>query len=1539
MKTKLCVSWCWGVAQALALLSLVAMTTPGVCGQPSLVTIAIDPQNPTNTVGQSRQFTATGTFSDNSSRGLTGGLGAWMTNAPLPSVSLGLGAAVLHGKLYAISGDVTARVAVYEPVSDTWSTNAPLPEVRFYFGTAVANGKIYVVGGAASDGTAKNTLYIYDSTNDSWAAGAPLPQGGRHSLGVASLNGKIYAVGGIGNGGGPLATLEAYDIATDTWTTKASVVNSRYNFGVGAIGGLFYVGGGTDNSGYSLATLEIYDPFTDTWTMGTPMATARSGPATVLDGKLYFAGAGPPPKNSVDVFDPISNVWYAETPMVVGRDDFGVAADELSRKLYTVGGYNSRYLSTLEVFTPPEITWQSSAPGVATINSNGLATAIAEGTAMISASAGSVSGTTALNVRLVSGPNVKLYMVSKGQSFMQSGSVSPVLASPAPFRFVSVVDESTAGAVSSANLQLPSGSTRTLTEDEEAYHFQFEQPFTNKTSLDSSFISGTYTFTIDTLTEGTRSPALTLPADAYPSTPHLSNWTATQAVDADADFHLTWDVFTGGTELDFIQVFIRDELEREVVETPGAGEPGALTATDTSITIPAGTLAPGSNYTGAVMFAKCSNPDTNAYPGAVGVTGFFKETRFNVSTLNAPPPQGRLQFGLEAYTVSETNVLASLTVTRTGGSIGEVSVQFSTAPGTATSGTDYAETSGPLTFAEGETSVTFSFPILDDVVAEGTETVLLSLSNPTGGAVLGSRSNAVLSMVDNEIAAAGMLQFSAATYTISEIGPSAKILVTRTGGSSGTVMVNLMSHDGTATAGEDYLGMATNLTFGPGVLSRTIDLPVTNDTLDETNETVLLKLSNPTGGASLGVRTNATATITDNDVAGKISFSTATYSVNETGVTAQVVVSRAGGTASGVTVEFATTDGTARSGPDYTALNRVLTFAANELNKTNLISISNDDLAEGNETINLALRNATGGAALGPVTNAVLTIVDDEVSLQFSKMIYTNSEAGPLATVTVKRSGPANKALSVNFATVGGGTAEVGTDYLATNGTLTFPAGTLSKTFGVRLVNDTLVEPDETVNLALSSPSNALLGPVSEGTLLITNNDFGGVISFSATNYTVTEAGSTVSIVVARTGGIASGVTVDFATGNDTASAGHDYTTLSSNLTFAAGELQKTLKIPIHNDGLDEENEKFKLLLSNSRGGASLGTRSNATVTVTDDDVGGTVQFSAAGYTVSENGTNSVILLTRSGGAASNVLVNFSTADDTANAGSDYSGVMTSVSFGARELSKTVLVPILQDADPDGNQTLHLRLREVTGGAKLGAVSNAVLTILDDESSFAFTNGVYNFSEAGPVATVNVIRSGFAGASATVNYTTGGGEAQAGSDYAATNGMLSFGPGVTIRTITVKIFNDTLDETNEAFGISLNNPTGGAQLGALATATVLITDNDTGGTIQFSAANYSAAEGTPAASVKVVRTGGLASGVTVHLESSDGSATSGVDYTALSTNLTFNAGELSKTVTVPILSDALVETNETVNLTLNNPSGGASIGATNIAILTIVNKP
>src|SRR5262249_25808694 len=150
-------------------------------------------------------------------------------------------------------------------------------------------------------------------------------------------------------------------------------------------------------------------------------------------------------------------------------------------------------------------------------------------------------------------------------------------------------------------------------------------------------------------------------------------------------------------------------------------------------------------------------------------------------------------------------------------------------------------------------------------------------------------------------------------------------------------------------------------------------------------------------------------------------------------------------------------------------------------------------------------------------------------------------------------------------------TAVPGVDYPAdVNGTLTFPPGAASRMFAVPLVNDSVFEPNRTVILSLTSPldfpppGGAALGPPDTAGPALNGGRVAPRLRFSAAAYAVAESAGSAKVVIRRVLGTGSKVSVRYATSNGTAQAGQNYDTASGTLTFAPGELSKTVPITIH---------------------------------------------------------------------------------------------------------------------------------------------------------------------------------------------------------------------------------------------------------------------------------------------------------------------------------------------------------------------------------------
>jgi hypothetical protein len=229
----------------------------------------------------------------------------------------------------------------------------------------------------------------------------------------------------------------------------------------------------------------------------------------------------------------------------------------------------------------------------------------------------------------------------------------------------------------------------------------------------------------------------------------LTNWTATRIIKADEDFTLTWDAFQSGASNDFVGVAISTLSTNILFQTPDFGHAGALDGRSTSTIIPMNVLALGQEYIATIIFSRTVSLNTTNYPNAIGFTSYARGTGFKISAIAPETGAGQLQFSSARYSINEDGGDSTITVVRTVGSTGAVSVDFATAGGSAIAGMDYTTISGTLNFTEGQTSKTFTVPILDDPLAEKKKTIGLHLSNPTGGATLHRRS-AKLTIFDND---------------------------------------------------------------------------------------------------------------------------------------------------------------------------------------------------------------------------------------------------------------------------------------------------------------------------------------------------------------------------------------------------------------------------------------------------------------------------------------------------------------------------------------------------------------------------------------------------------------------------------------------------------------------------------------------------------------------------------------------------------------------------------------------------------------------
>jgi|GEM_PF-535456 len=578
----------------------------------------------------------------------------------------------------------------------------------------------------------------------------------------------------------------------------------------------------------------------------------------------------------------------------------------------------------------------------------------------------------------------------------------------------------------------------------------------------------------------------------------------------------------------------------------------------------------------------------------------------------------------------------------------------------------------------------------------------------------------------------GNVSLAQATYSVSETGGSLLVSVSRGGGSAGAVSVAYATADGSAIAGQDFTSTGGLLSWADGETgAKTFSIPLINDALVESNEAFSVALSNPIGGLVLGSPATATVTLTSEDVppapTGVLQFSAGTYSIGEAGGSVVVSVTRTGGSAGVASVAFGTANGTATAGQDYVATNGTLNWADGDTaTKTFSVPITNDALDEVLETIGLSLANATG-ATLGSQGSAIIQILDDDDApppggtvFEFDSSLYDTREDYVWRSVYVQRSGDISQPGSVAYTTVNG-SATAGSDYVAQSGIVQFAAGQRVKQLDIRILNDNAVEPTQTLTVELSQPSGGVLGQRATTTVRIADDEVNsaGVIQFDRATYATQENWGYANIYLQRTGGSVGAVSVQFAVTPGTAQPGSDYQPVTGTVNFAAGQKSATVRVYLVNDYQLESLETGNLVLSNPTGGVTLGARTTAALRIADDEINspGALFFTYANFKTQENWGYVRVYVDRTDGLIGAVSVDYSTGGGTAVAGVNYRSVTGTLHFAEGQKQAWFDVPLINNSTYGGTKTFEVRLANPAGGARLGNIATALVSILDDEKT------------------------------------------------------------------------------------------------------------------------------------------------------------------------------------------------------------------------------
>jgi len=768
------------------------------------------------------------------------------------------------------------------------------------------------------------------------------------------------------------------------------------------------------------------------------------------------------------------------------------------------------------------------------------------------------------------------------------------------------------------------------------------------------------------------------------------------------------------------------------------------------------------------------------------------------------------------------------------------------------------------------------------------------------------------------------------------------------------------------------------LSLGAGVTTATLTVTPVDDMLSETTESLTLLIAAGAGYA-VGSPASSSGSITDND-SSVVSVTATDSAGSERGPDPIVFsVARTGGLAGTIVIALAWS-GTAKLGTDYTvgvtggtlSANRsTLTLGPGVAGATLTITPIDDTTAESTETATVTL-GAGAGYTLGSPTSATGSIADDDTppAVSVATSDASGAEQGSDAIVFTISRASSFKQVVVNL--TWGGTATFGSDYavsvsgggtLSANGQqLTLGIGVFSATITVTPVDDNAFEPAETVTVTVATGTGYTVGAPSSATGSIADNDT-SVVSVATTNGAGSEQGqSPIVLSISRTGNLANMIAVALAW-SGTATFGSDYTVtatgaiLSANglqLSFAPGATGAILTVTPIDDSIVESTETVILTLGSGTG-YNVGSPSSASGLIADNDAVPAVSIAATDASGAEQGSDSIVLTITRTNSFKQIVVNL-TRTGTAAFGTDYAVAVSGGTLSANGLqltlaagvdSATLTLTPVDDAVVEATETVTVTIGVGTGYS-VATPSSATGSIVDNDNAVVTVNATdVSGSEQGPDPIVFAVSRTGSVASTIAIALTWSGTAAYGTDYtvAATGGTLSanglqltLAAGATGATLTITPVDDATAESTEAVTLTLAAG-GGYTVGTPASASGSIADNDTS-LVTVTATDPNGAElGADPIVFVVSRTFGLGMSVTISLAWS-GTATykvaaTGGTVAANGSTLTLAAGVASATLTLTPVDDTVVESTETVTLTLVAKTG-YSVGSPSSATGSIV---
>ncbi len=552
----------------------------------------------------------------------------------------------------------------------------------------------------------------------------------------------------------------------------------------------------------------------------------------------------------------------------------------------------------------------------------------------------------------------------------------------------------------------------------------------------------------------------------------------------------------------------------------------------------------------------------------------------------------------------------------------------------------------------------------------------------------------------------------------------------------------------------------------------------------------------------------------------------------------------------------------------------------------------------------------------------------------------------------VTLSAPSASAVTVSYVAASAYAAEEGTDFASTSGSLVIPAGATAATATVNILPDTLDEDTELLSLSISSPTTSVLTSYAYGAILDDDDDPGIDIS-SPSVVEGNGPGTVARAVITLSAPSPRDVVVAYNTDGGSATAGSDFTQTSGSVTFPAGTTSREVTIPVVGDKLDEGDSEYFYLYASPQGTGARNYVNNAVgyVEIQDDDVDPTLAVDSPSVREGTNGSVvATFRLTLNGPSDNAVKATYSTFNQTAVAGQDYTTKSGTVTFAPGQTVATVPVSVTPDAVAEPSETFGLSV-SITSGALSGDNGGLTgyATILDDDVaptiSVTAPPVLEGTSASTTAQTFRISLSGPTSLPVAVSYGTADYTASAPADYAVTRGTVTIPAGSTFVDVAVPVKADSIDEQTERYSLRLESVTNAVVDSSYygycyygCSGRGIIYDDDTDPVLTVGDVVTTEGNVNKTISFVVSLSSARTSATSFDYQTYGGSAQDGLDFVGVAGTSSIPAGQTSKSFTVTVKGDTLTEDDETFSFAVGTVTGAFVARSTGTAVI-IDNDP